>query len=134
MNGHSADVDAIKQLEADWRAGWLAGDAEALLALLADDCVLMPWGQPAVFGRDAIRRMYQEVFRDYAIESASTIMDVELSGNLGYFWCEYTLAAAPKAGGAPQQEEGKSLFVVRRERGAWKIARLMDNSDEPPAG
>lgn len=120
MNRHSADIDAIKQLEADWRAGWQAGDAEALLALLADDCVVMPWGQSAVFGRDAIRPLYQQAFRKYSVNSESTIMDVELSGDLGYFWCEYTLTAVPKDGGAALKEDGKSLFVVRRERGAWK--------------
>jgi hypothetical protein len=26
-------IDAIKQLAVDWHAGWLAGDAEALLSL-----------------------------------------------------------------------------------------------------
>ncbi len=132
MNRHSADVDAIKRLEADWRAGWQAGDVEGLLALLADDCVLMPWGRPALFGRDAVRPLYQEVFREYAIASDTTIMDLELSGDLGYFWCQYTRAVTPRGGGVPMKEEGKSLFVVRRERGAWKIARVIDNSDQPP--
>jgi hypothetical protein len=39
------------------------------------------------------------------------------------------LTATPKSGGKPSRSQGKSLFIVKRERGVWKIARLMDNSD-----
>jgi len=59
----SGDIAAIKRLAENWRCGWLAGDVEALLALYADDPVLMPWGQPPVFGKDAIRPFYQSVFK-----------------------------------------------------------------------
>lgn len=134
MTGQSKDIEAIKQLAEDWRSGWLAGDADALLSLYADDPVLMPWGQPTVFGKDAIRPLYQSVFQDYTIKSQTTLMDVEASGDLGYFWCTYALTAIPKAGGESLEEEGKSLFIVKREHGAWKIARLMDNSDRAPTG
>ncbi|HPC61113.1 MAG TPA: SgcJ/EcaC family oxidoreductase [Verrucomicrobiota bacterium] len=124
-----ADLKAIKQLAADWRAGWLAGDVEALLSLYADDPVLLPQGQPAVSGKAAIRELYQAVFKEVVITSESSLMEMEISGNLGYFWSTYKISATPKAGGAPIQSEGKSLFVVRRVAGgAWKIARLMDNS------
>jgi len=128
----SEDIIAIRQLAEDWRSGWLAGDADALLALYADDPVLMPWGQPPVFGRDAIRPLYQSVFKEYAFKSETRVMDVEASGDLGYFWCTYNMTATPKAGGKPLGEEGKSVFILKREHGSWKIARLIDNSDQPP--
>jgi uncharacterized protein (TIGR02246 family) len=133
MTKQSEDIAAIKQLAEDWRSGWLAGDTDALLALYADDPVLMPWGQPTVFGKDAIRPLYQSVFKEYAIKSQTRLMDVEASGDLGYFWCTYALTAIPKAGGKLLEEEGKSVFIVKREHGgAWKIARLIDNSDRAP--
>lgn len=135
MAGQSEDIDAIRQLAEDWRAGWLAGDADALVSLYADEPVLMPWGQPAVFGKDAIRSLYQPVFREYAFQSQNRVMDVEASGDLGYFWCTYALTAVPKAGGKPLEEQGKAVFIVKRAYGgAWKIARLIDNSDNAPAG
>ncbi|HUX89961.1 MAG TPA: SgcJ/EcaC family oxidoreductase [Gallionellaceae bacterium] len=135
MAKQNKDIDSIRQLAEDWRAGWFAGDAEALLSLYADDPVLMPWGQPAVFGKDAIRPLYQSVFKEYAFSSQNRVMDVEASGDWGYFWCTYRLTATPKAGGKPLEEEGKSVFIVRREQGgAWKIARLIDNSDRAPTG
>jgi ketosteroid isomerase-like protein len=42
MSSKSEDIDALKQLLADWHAGWLASDTDALLGLFADDPVLMP--------------------------------------------------------------------------------------------
>lgn len=133
MPKQSVDMDAIKQLAEDWRSGWLAGDADTLLSLYADDPVLMPSGQPALFGKDAIRPLYLSVFKDNAIKSQTKLMDVEVSGDLGYFWCTYALTATPKTGGESSEEEGKSVFIVKREPGgAWKIARLINNSDRAP--
>ncbi len=134
MNRNSEDIAAIRKLAEDWRAGWLTGDVDALLALFTDDPVVMPWGQPVVRGKEAIRPLYKMVFKDYAIRSETTLAEVEVSGDLGYFWAGYKLRATPKAGGEAIEEEGKSLFIVRRERGSWKIARLMDNSDHVPEG
>lgn len=135
MTKQSEDIEAIKQLAEDWRSGWLAGDADALLSLYADDPVLMPSGQPAVFGKDAIRPLYQSVLKEYLFKSQTRLMDTEVSGDLGYFWSTYKLTATPKAGGESFEEEGKSVFIVKREHGgAWKIARLIDNSDRAPAG
>ncbi len=125
------DIRAIRQLAADWRAGWLAGDADALLALYAEEPVLMPQGQPAIVGKDAIRSIYQTVLKEVEIKSKGALMEVEASGDWGYFWSSYTLTATPKAGGKPIKGGGKSVFIVKREsRGAWKIARLIDNSDD----
>jgi len=133
MPKQSVDMDAIKQLAEDWRSGWLAGDAEALLSLYADDPVLMPSGQPAVFGKDAIRPLYQSVLKEYIFKSQTRLTDIEASGDLGYFWSTYKLTATPKAGGESFEEEGKSVFIVKRQHGgAWKISRLIDNSDRAP--
>jgi len=132
MTSHSQDVQdiqAIGQLAADWRSGWLAGDVDALLSLYADEPVLMPQGQPAVSGKEEIRRLYQAVFKEVTVKSEGTVMEVEASGNWGFFWSTYKLTATPRAGGETIESEGKSLFVVKRQPdGTWKIARLMDNS------
>ena len=129
MNSRNDDIEAIRQLAADWRSGWLAGDAAALMSLYSDDPVLMPQGQPAVIGKEAIRPLYEAVLNEVAIRSEGTLMEVEASGDWGYFWSTYKLKATPKAGGAPIESEGKSLFIVKRQAsGAWKIARLIDNS------
>jgi hypothetical protein len=37
MGRRTEDIEAIKQLAADWRSGWLADDTEALLSLYSDE-------------------------------------------------------------------------------------------------
>lgn len=132
MSGRNKDIQAIKQLAADWRAGWLAGDADLLLSLWGPKPVVLPQDQPAVVGKNAIRKAYQAVLKEFEIKSKGKVVEVEASGDLGYIWSAYKLTATPKAGGKPIQSAGKSLFIVKRQPGgAWKVARLMDNSDGP---
>ena len=131
---HKNDIRAIKQLAADWRTGWLAGNADALLSLYTRRPVLMPQGQPAIFGKHAIRSIYQAVCKAVVIRSRSVLREVQASGDWGYFWSTYTLTATSRTGGKPIRSKGKSVFILKRQpRGAWKIARLIDNSDEPLA-
>ena len=131
MSTRTDDINAIKQLAADWRSGWLAGDVDALLSLYGEEPVLMPQGRPAIVGKDAIRRLYESVLNEFEFESQSTLVEVDASADWGYFWSTYALTAKPKAGGTPVTSAGKSVFIVRRNAaGAWKIARLVDNSDQ----
>lgn len=129
------DIRAIAQLAADWRTGWLSGDTDLLLSLYAENPVLMPQDQPAVFGKDAIRSLYEPLLREFTLQSESALKEVEASGDLGWFWSSYTLTVTPKGGGESFKAKGKSLFIVKRgSGGAWKIARLIDNSDGPQPG
>ncbi len=131
MTRKSEDLAAIRKLAEEWSSGWDRGDTEALLSLYTSDPVLMPQGQPVVTGKDAIRLLYQSFFKDFTVKGEGKVVEVEVSGDLGYFWSSYTLTATPKAGGERIKAEGKSVFVVRRQKdNSWKIARLIDNSDQ----
>jgi len=133
MSTQSEDIAAIRQLAEDWRCGWLDGDVEFILSLYAEDPVLMPQEQPAIFGKENIRPLYEAVMKEVEFKSQYKVMDVEVSGNLGYFWCSYTLTATPKAGGKTLEVSGKYMCIVKRQKdGSWKITKLMDNSDQTP--
>jgi len=129
MTGQSKDIAAIMKLATDWRTGWDRSDVEALLSLYTDDPILMPQGQPAVTGKDAIRSLYQSFFGEFTVKGKGTVVEIAVSGDLGYFWSNYTLTASPKAGGDQIKGEGRSVFIVKRQNDdSWKIARLIDNS------
>lgn len=129
MPEQAKDIEAIRQVAHDWHSGWVTGDADLLVSLYSDDPVLMPQGQLEVVGKDAIRPLYEAVFRDYSFKSESAVQEIQASGDLGYFRVTYRLTATPKAGGESIEEEGKSLFIVRRQPGgSWRITRLIDNT------
>jgi uncharacterized protein (TIGR02246 family) len=131
MKRQSEDEAAIKKLAEDWRNGWDRSDTEVLLSLFTDDPVLMPQGQPAVTGKNAIRTLYQTFFKEFTVKGEGKVVEVEVSVDLGYFWNSYTLTATPKAGGEQIKAEGKTVFIVRRQNNnSWKISRLIDNSDQ----
>jgi uncharacterized protein (TIGR02246 family) len=131
VRNQESDITAIRQLAADWRQGWIDGDVAFVLSLYTNDPVLMPSGQPAVFGIDAIRPMYEVAMGAVDLDSRYEIRDIEVSGDLGYFWCTYTLMATPKEGGETFEVDGKYLCIVKRQADdTWKIARLIDNSDQ----
>lgn len=130
MTRQSEDVAAIRKLAKDWSTGWDRGDTEALLSLYTNDPVLMPQGQPAVTGKNAIRALYQSFFEGFTVKGEGRVVEIEVSGDLGYFWSSYALTATPRSGGDQIKGEGKSVFIVRRQDdNSWKISRLMDNSD-----
>jgi uncharacterized protein (TIGR02246 family) len=72
MSKQPEDIAAIKRLAEDWRAGWLAGDPETLLALLLDEPVLIMSSEDPIIGKEAIRALYQYVFENYTFARAST--------------------------------------------------------------
>ena len=130
MIDSSDDIQQIRKLAADWHTGWVARDANLLMSLYADEPVLMPQDQAAVIGKDAIRQLYESVLRDFAFESHSTVIEVDAAGDLGYIWSSYAVTATPNGGGTPIMSTCKSVFIVKRQHGgAWKIVRLIDNSD-----
>jgi uncharacterized protein (TIGR02246 family) len=130
MKKQREDVEAVNQLLQSWHKGWENSDINALLGLFTDDPVLMPQGQPVVKGMEAIRSLYEAFFETYSVKGECTVEDIEVSGDLGYIWVSYTLTATPKMEGEEINENSKSVFIVRRQAGnAWKIARLMDNSN-----
>ncbi len=54
------DIAALNQLKQDWARHCLNGDWDALVALLADDVVLLPPAQSVVEGKAAARRWLEE--------------------------------------------------------------------------
>jgi uncharacterized protein (TIGR02246 family) len=130
MTKQSKDIAAIKKLAKDWSSVWNSGDVKALLSLFTKAPVLMPQGLPPVIGKRAIGSLYKPLFVGYTIKGKGTVVEIEVSGDLGYFRSSYTLTAAPKTGGEQIKSKGKSMFIVKRQSdGSWKISRLIDNSD-----
>jgi uncharacterized protein (TIGR02246 family) len=148
------DPGVIGQVRDRYIAAVNDGDLDALMGFWTEDGVLIPPGQPAAMGKEAIRGWYQNMFNqvdaDIDIRSAET----RISGDWGYDRGTFTMTLAPKAAGgagtaAPGTPPGPAAadvkipaspqtfnYVVLLQRGAgggWKIARNIWTPDASPA-
>jgi uncharacterized protein (TIGR02246 family) len=129
-----ADVAAIQQLISDEVAAVAAGDLEAWLALFTEDVVMMPANEPTVTGKDAVRAWGQPLFEGFDIEETQSPEELEIAGGWAFTVTTFTFQATPHEGGDTTVESGRIMWIMRRQPdGGWKAARLIWNSDFPPA-
>jgi ketosteroid isomerase-like protein len=117
-----ADRDAPIVLAHDWDT--LAGE-------YAEDAVRMPPNAPTVQGRDAIRRMLQQMPPISAF--TFRLVDLHGEGNLAYMRGAWSITVAPPGAPKPVSDSGKILVVLRKEpNGSWVRVADAWNSDAPP--
>ena len=112
-----------------------AGDAEAAVALLADDAVVMVPDFPVQEGKDACAAFLRDVmpalheeFQRRAVYSSDEISE---AGDTAIDRGTFSIDVTPRAGGAPAQINGKYLWVLKRSAaGEWKVSRMIISRDE----
>ena len=124
----AADEAALRAADQTFTRAYLKGDLETVVALYAEDAVLLPANAPQAKGRDAIRKYYSA---DTGLKSgeAQTILESMqgVSGNLGWSSGRVRFTAATGA-----TFTGKFLSVSRKVDGKWLYIRDTWNSDGPP--
>ena len=119
---HSAMHDALRM-----------NDADAVLAFVADDVVLMPPGEAPVRGKHAMREWYAAFLSQFRTSSLALADREVLAGDdwavdLG----TYEWGLTPAAGGAPVVDRGNYVQVWKRQPdGQWRFAREIWNSAAP---
>ena len=120
----------VRQIEAAENAG----DATAMIDLLAEDAVIMAPDQPvqegkaacAAFLTDVIASLFEQFDRRIAYVSA----EVRVIGEYAFDRGSFAFSIAPRSGGDTSRETGKYLFLYSRAAdGSWKIARAIVNLD-----
>ena len=80
------DKAALRAADETFVRASLKGDLETVVALYAEDAVLMPAGAPEVKGRDAIRKYYAADIAGWKPGDSQVILESTqgVSGNLGW--------------------------------------------------
>lgn len=126
----AADEAALKATTATWLAAYNAGDVEEIVALYAEDGVLMPPHAPVAQGHAAIRAF---ISADTAGAKAAGIKLVPgastagVVGNTGWETGSYTVTDASGA----TVDSGSYMSVSHKQNGRWLYHRDMYNSDRP---
>jgi len=129
----TADEATIRAAADAWTRAYNAGDVETIVALYADDAIVMPPHVHALPGREAIRKY---IATDIAASKSAglTTKDgpsaVGISGDLAW----HTGTSAVIDAGGKTIETIQYTEVWRRINGKWLMVRDTWNDDAPAAG
>ena len=120
----AAIVELLKKLV----AALAAGNADALYALGTDDYLELPGGG-APTNKEASREALAEFFAKNQFSTTCEIRDLEVFKNTAYLRADCHHHLDPKSGEGPLKGEGKSLMILKRQGGTWKIKTNMWNNN-----
>jgi uncharacterized protein (TIGR02246 family) len=130
----AADTAAINALRDAWVTAFNAADVDSLVNLYTEDAIDLPANEPTLSGRAAIREYFVTTFGMGKATATVTSEELQLMGDWAYDRGTFTLSIVPAAGGEAMNVSQRYLVVIRQQAdGAWKLARLIDNSPTPPA-
>jgi uncharacterized protein (TIGR02246 family) len=128
VDQHAAEEKALASFTDNWMTAFNTRDVDAMTALHAEDAVLLPPDAPAVFGRDAIRAAYVDLFAaGFAIELED--LEIKVSGDLGYKAGRYRMT--DKTG--TLVDRGKYIDIWSKKDGQWLLHRDIWNSSRQKA-
>ena len=126
----AAEEAALNAVTAAWLEAYNAGDVEKIVAMYAEDGVLMPPHAPVATGHAAIRAF---LTADTAGAKAAGLKLVPgmatagVAGDTGWESGSYTITDASGAA----VDGGSYLSVSRKSNGKWLYVRDTYNSDRP---
>jgi len=116
----------------EWAEAYNAGDVERIVALYADDAVVMPPDAPATRGPAAIRAwLAQDIAtsRKAGVKLRIDPGEGGSSGDLGWHSGTFTVLD----GGGKTLVTGKYVETWQRRNGEWRLLRDIWNNDAPTA-
>ena len=128
-----ADVKSIKAVNEKFLAAWNADDLDILVALLDDEAVIMPPGEPAVIGKQACEAWIASSKEAFSSEHIWSSDEIVVSADWAFSRGTSAGTNTPKAGGDPIQIDGKYIWLMKRQSdGSWKYARCIFNWNNAP--
>jgi len=133
---HDADVQSLKDNEAQWVQDYRAKDVDKLVAHYAADATLMTPGSASATGADAIRGMLKELVGDanLSLTFQPSRVEVSKSGDYGYTQGSYTLTVTDPKSKKPVTDSGSYVTVYKKQAdGSWKAVSDIVCSGPPAA-
>jgi uncharacterized protein (TIGR02246 family) len=122
---HAAIAALIEEVESSNNAG----DVDRWVALFAADFVYMAPGSPAVTSRDALVDVARTGFRNRASIDIRA-EEIQVHGDWAFARTAVTGNVSLHGSGKVVPVDVKQIVIYRRnDQGAWRIARLISNSN-----
>jgi uncharacterized protein (TIGR02246 family) len=123
----SNEKAAVEKVIFSYRDALNASDANKVVALYTADGVLLANAAPTAEGAEAVKGTYQYVFNNFTYTLDFTILDIQVNGNTAFARSSSKGSFIIKSSGKNFPDENRELFVFKKVKGDWKIARYMYN-------
>jgi uncharacterized protein (TIGR02246 family) len=116
------DEQAIHQLVDTWMKATKAGDAPAVLDLMADDVVFLVPGVPP-FGKDRFAEAAKsQAASAMTFDGTSQIEEIQVLGDWAFMRTRLTVTTT-QAGEPAVTRAGNTLSILVKREGKWLLAR-----------
>ncbi len=124
------DLEAVRAVADAYVDGWLKNDADAVMATLAPDAVLMPLGNVPIQGEQAIREFWWPTAGPATriTRYVDSIDELEVDGDLAYVRGSAEFRLTWEQDGETMEQTSKSAYLMtlrRDDAGAWQINNRM---------
>lgn len=119
--------DAFMSICQEFQKSIEQGDFEGIGNLYGEDAKILPPNMDMLEGRDSIRAFWQRASEMGIKSYQPEILEVEYSGNLGFFVGKYTLYGNENK----IINKGKFITVFKNIDGEWRVYRDIFNSSIP---
>ncbi len=124
------DIEAVRAVADAYVDGWLQNDADAVMATLAPDAVLLPQGSAPIQGEAAIREFWWPAAGPATriTRHVDSIDELQVDGDLAYVRgvAELTFTWDTEGETVEQTSNSAYLMTLRRDHsGAWRITNRM---------
>ena len=119
----------IQDLIKTYQRGLNEANVDLVKSVYADDAVFIGQPFPTATGISAIVALYSDFLSKLNFNVQFDVLDIELSGDLGFIRTHSHGTITPK-GQTPAGGEGnREIFVVKKIDGKWKFYRYIFNAD-----
>ena len=134
VSRHVSDKAVVEGATAAFHQALRTNDLDTFMSYVAEDVLFMPPGEPAVRGRDAVRKWMTDFLAQYRTSSL-TLADREVV--VGSGWAvelgTFEWALQPAGGGSAVTDRGNYMQVWKEQADrTWRFSREVYNSSVPP--
>lgn len=126
--------ERIAELNARWVRAVAEEDTDSIVSLHAEDGRIMPPGQPAAVGHDALEQAWSGVLAmTDSLTFETEVLEVSPSATMAYDIGSYRWAYRTPDGESAR-DRGKFVVIWEKRDGQWKVVADIFNSNGAPGG
>jgi uncharacterized protein (TIGR02246 family) len=122
-------TEEIRNLMQTYQRSLNEADLDLVRAVYADDAMFIGQPFPTATGIEEIAAAYAGAFSKLDFDVQFDILEIELSGDLGFVRTRSHGTIAPKGQNPEGSEGNREIFVVKKIAGEWKFYRYMFNAE-----